>query len=311
MLDLIERELIYLAYYMELQLRQLFWFYVLGTLLGSFISVFAKDKIHKLLTTSTWSAWGFLGFFVAALLGFASPICMYGTLPIVAALYHKGIKQDVLACFMVASVLLNPQLIAYSLALGPTVFTLRIVTCLLMALCAGVIIKVFFRNTPFFNFQSFGGGHNHDTDPNLLLRYLKNVGRNLKATLPYFIGGMLIAALFSIHLPRDDFAELFGRDNGLGVLYAATLGVPLYLCGGGTVPILISWLAAGMSKGAAVAFMLSGPATKINNLAALKAVLGLRNFVLYLVFVLVFALVAGLITNALEFLQVLPTDSFY
>ena len=57
--------------------------------------------------------------------------------------------------------------------------------------------------------------------------------------------------------------------------------------------------------------MLSGPATKINNLAALKAVLGLRNFVLYLVFVLVFALVAGLITNALEFLQVLPTDSLY
>ena len=299
MLDWIERELIYLAYYFEIQLNQLFFFYVFGTLLGSLISVFPKDKIHHALTSSKWSAWGFLGFFLAALLGFASPICMYGTLPLVAALYQKGIKQDYLACFMVASVLLNPQLIAYSMALGPTVFTLRIVTCLLMALAAGLLIRYCFRDREFFSFGKFGGGHNHDTDPNLLMRYLKNVGRNLKATLPYFLAGMLLAALFAIHIPQDDFARLFGKDNGLGVLYSATLGVPLYLCGGGTVPILISWLAAGMSKGAAVAFMLSGPATKINNLAALKAVLGIKNFILYIAFVLIFSIAAGLITNGL------------
>ena len=297
MLDWIQREFIYLYYYMELQAYQLLPFYVFGTLLGSLISVFAKDRIHRVLTSSHWSAFGLLGFVVAALLGFASPICMYGTLPLVAALYQKGIRQDYLACFMVASVLLNPQLIAYSMALGPTVFTLRIVTCFFMALCAGLLIKIFYREREFFNFQSFGGGHNHDTDPNLLLRYLKNVGRNLKATFPYFLGGMLLAALFSIHIPQDEFADLFGKNNGLGVLYSATLGVPLYLCGGGTVPILISWLAAGMSKGAAVAFMLSGPATKINNLAALKAVLGFKHFVIYIAFELLFAIGIGLITN--------------
>lgn len=299
MLDLIEREAIYLYYYMDIQVRQLFWFYVLGTLLGSAISVFGKDHLKRLLTAQVGVSMGLLGLVIAALLGFASPICMYGTLPLVAALYHQGVRQDYLGCFMVASVLLNPQLIAYSLALGPTVFTLRIVTCLIMALAAGFLLRYCFKNKPFFNFTSFGPGRNNDTDPNLVMRYLKNVGRNLKATLPYFIVGMLLSALFSIHIPQDAIAQVLGKGNPMSILYAATLGVPLYMCGGGTIPILIMWLASGMSKAAAVAFMLSGPATKINNLAALKAVLGLKHFCYYLLFVVLSALILGFATHVL------------
>ena len=297
MWDLIEREAIYLYYYLDIQVRQLFWFYLLGTLLGSLISVFGKDLLKRLLTAQVGVSMGFLGLIIAALLGFASPLCMYGTLPLVAALYHQGVRQDYLACFMVASVLLNPQLIAYSLALGPTIFTLRLLTCLIMALAAGLIIRYALKNQPFFNFVSFGPGHNRDTDPNILWRYLKNVGRNLKATLPYFLGGMVLSALFSIHIPQDAIASVLGKGNPMSVLYAATLGVPLYLCGGGTIPILVMWLASGMSPGAAVAFMLSGPATKINNLAALKAILGLKHFAYYLGFVIVTALILGLSTH--------------
>lgn len=298
MLDLIERELIYLWYYLDILCRQLLPFYVVGTLLGSFISVFAKDKIQLLFEKCRVKRLGLLTLIPAALLGFASPICMYGTLPLAAAFYQKGVRQETLACFMTASVLLNPQLIAYSAALGPELFTLRLITCLLMAIAAGLLVHFFYRRSEFFTFGSFGGGHNHDTDPNLLMRYVKNVGRNLRATLPYFLIGILLAALFTIHLPQDDFARLFGRDSGWGVLLSATLGVPLYMCGGGTIPILISWIAAGMSHGSAVAFMLSGPATKITNIAALKAVLGFKNFVFYIVFVLVFSTVTGLVVNA-------------
>ena len=183
MWDLIEREAIYLYYYLDIQVRQLFWFYVLGTLLGSAISVFGKDRLKRLLTAQVGVSMGFIGLILAACLGFASPICMHGTLPLVAALYHQGVRQDYLACFMVASVLLNPQLIAYSLALGPTVFTLRLVTCLIIALAAGLLIRHCFKDQPFFNFVNFGPGRNNDTHPNLAVRYLKNVGRNLTLLL--------------------------------------------------------------------------------------------------------------------------------
>lgn len=78
---------------------------------------------------------------------------------------------------------------------------------------------------------------------------------------------------------------------------AATIGVPLYACGGGTIPLLQQWLSSGMSMGSASAFMITGPATKITNLGALKIVLGIRRFFLYLAFVMLFSFVTGLIVN--------------
>ena len=90
---------------------------------------------------------------------------------------------------------------------------------------------------------------------------------------------------------------MFGGNEAWGVLMASTVGVPLYVCGGGTIPILQSWLAGGMSMGSATAFMITGPATKITNLGALKAVLGIRNFILYWVFVILFSLLSGLLVN--------------
>ena len=78
---------------------------------------------------------------------------------------------------------------------------------------------------------------------------------------------------------------------------AATIGVPLYVCGGGTIPLLQQWLYDGMSAGAAASFMITGPATKITNLGALKIVLGTKRFFLYLMFVITFSLLSGLVVN--------------
>ena len=78
---------------------------------------------------------------------------------------------------------------------------------------------------------------------------------------------------------------------------AATIGVPLYACGGGTIPLLRAWLVSGMSMGCAAAFMITGPATKITNLGALKIVLGFKRFVLYIVFVMAFSLLTGFVVN--------------
>jgi len=69
------------------------------------------------------------------------------------------------------------------------------------------------------------------------------------------------------------------------------------MCGGGTIPLLQTWLQHGMTMGSATAFMITGPATKITNLGALKIVLGIKHFLFYLLFVVVFALLGGLIID--------------
>lgn len=298
MLDTLHREFVYIWYYFTLQFGQIFQYYALGIVLGSVISVFVKDHIHGLLRALGDKKLGALGVIPASILGIASPLCMYGTIPLAASFSRSGIRDDWLAAFMMSSILLNPQLILYSTALGPTALAVRIISCFVCGIAAGLLIRIFYRNKDFFNFTGFDEPHNHDTDPNLFLRLLKNIGRNIKATGPMFLFGILLSALFQRYVPAESFAALFGEANeGFGVLMAATIGVPLYACGGGTIPLLQAWLYDGMSMGSAAAFMLTGPSTKITNLGALKIVLGIKHFVIYLAFVMVFSFVTGMVVN--------------
>ena len=301
MLSILHREYIYLRYYFELQFRQIFWYWVLGMAIGSFVSVFAKDGIHNLFRRMRDKKWGVFGIIPASLLGIASPLCMYGTIPIAASFAKQGMREDWLAAFMMTSILLNPQLIVYSASLGPTVLAIRIISCFLCGIAAGLLLWFFYRNKPFFDFSGFEERASHDTHPNLLIRYLLNLWRNLKATGLYFLLGILLSAMFQRYVPQDLMVKLFGGNKAWGVLMAATIGVPLYACGGGTIPLLREWLWDGMSYGSAAAFMITGPATKITNLGAVKIVLGIRRFILYLAFTMLFALITGLFVDLICF----------
>jgi uncharacterized membrane protein YraQ (UPF0718 family) len=207
MLEIFRRELIYFWYYFDIQTRQIAGYWVFGMLLGSFISVFGKEKIHN------------------------------------------------------------------------------------------IFVKM--RNTN----AHFEGAASRDTDPNPALRFLKNFGRNVKATGLYFLAGIVLSALFQRYMPPEAFEKLFGgagfSGRGFGLLMAATIGVPLYVCGGGTIPLLRQWLAAGMTMGSAAVFMITGPASKITNLGALKIVLGIKHYLLYLLFIVLFALASGLMIDYL------------
>ena len=296
--SIVKREFIYLWAYFDIQVQQIFWYWVLGMVIGSLVSVFAKDRIHRLFEGMKDAKLGILGIIPACILGIASPLCMYGTIPIAASFSKEGMRQDWLAAFMMSSILLNPQLIIYSTALGTTVLLIRVISCFLCGISAGLLVHIAYRNKPFFNFEGFSGPHNHDTDPNLFMRFLRNLGRNIKATGGYFLLGIVLSVLFQRYMPTDTFVGLFGKQNeGFGVLMAATIGVPLYACGGGTIPLLRTWLLDGMSVGAAASFMITGPATKITNLGALKIVLGKGKFLLYLLFVMAFAFLSGLLIN--------------
>lgn len=297
MLDVIRREFIYVRYYFLVQLRQIFLYWLIGMVLGSVISVFFKDRIHNLMRNMNSNGSSIAGIIMASMLGVASPLCMYGTIPIAASFSRGGIRDEWLASFMMSSILLNPQLIIYSAALGVKVLVVRIVTCFLCGIVAGLVIKIFFRDKQFFRFESFDEPKNRDTDPDIIKRLLKNLFRNFKATGLFFLIGIVLSAIFQRYVPQEAVTFMFGGNEAWGVLMASTVGVPLYVCGGGTIPILKTWLASGMSLGSAAAFMITGPATKITNLGALKVVLGIKQFLFYWAFIILYAYLSGTLIN--------------
>ena len=310
MAETLSRELVFLWYYFSVQFEQIFWYWLIGMALGSLVAVFGKEKIYRCFAALRGKRFGMLGVIPASLLGIISPLCMYGTIPIAASLAESGMGENtpwnpadfqaVIAAFMMSSILLNPQLLLYSAALGPTVLAIRFVLCFLFGVTAGIVIRLCFGQKSFFDFSGFAAAQNRDVDPNIFLRFLKNFGRNVKATGLYFLAGMVLSALFQQYVPPGAFAKIFGSNNslgaqGFGILMAATVGVPLYVCGGGTIPLIQSWMSRGMSLGAVASFMIAGPAMKITNLGALKIVLGIKHFVLYLLFAISFSFLSGMV----------------
>jgi uncharacterized membrane protein YraQ (UPF0718 family) len=298
-MDILYREVSNLAQYFVIQFKQIALYWALGIVIGSFVSVFGKHRIHSLFGVLQNKKASFANLAAASAIGVASPLCMYGTIPIAASFSQKGMKDDLLASFMMSSILLNPQLIVYSAALGQTAIIVRIVSCFICGIAAGLCVRLFYcaKGKGYFNFSGFTEPENRDTHPNTAMRLLHNIWRNIKATAVYFLIGIALSAAFQRYVPEEIMTNLFGGNKAFGVLMAATVGVPLYACGGGTIPLLKQWLQSGMSMGSAAAFMITGPATKITNLGALKIVLGAKRFALYLLFTVVFAFVTGFLTD--------------
>ena len=297
MSDVLRREFVYLWYYFTILIEQIGPYWVAGILIGSAISVVGKDKLLRMVDSLQVHNLGLFGIVPASILGIASPLCMYGTIPVAATCANKGMREDWLAAFMMSSVLLNPQLAVYSAALGKTVLTIRIIVSILTGIAAGLLVHLFYKGKRFFRFYDLEPNAPKDANVRFSMRLIKSIERNVRFTGPYFLAGVVLTVVFQRYVPAHTFAQLFGKNHGFGVLIAGTLGVPLYLCGGGTIPILMDWLARGMSIGAATAFMVTGPATKLTNLGAVKIVLGGKNFTYYILFSIIAAMLFGVLVN--------------
>jgi uncharacterized membrane protein YraQ (UPF0718 family) len=115
---------------------------------------------------------------------------------------------------------------------------------------------------------------------------------------PALIVGILLAGLMSSLVPEDYFAGLLGCGIG-SMLVMMLIGVPIYVCATASVPIAAAFVAKGVCPGAALVFLIAGPATNMATLAALWRVLGRRAAILYLATVAVSAVTAGMLLELL------------
>jgi uncharacterized membrane protein YraQ (UPF0718 family) len=178
-----------------LQFARIFPFWMGGLVVGSLISVFARERIARAAALINERKWVAGRLALAAGVGVASPICMYGTIPILASLGRKGAPHYLLASFMVSSILLNPSLLVFSFALGAPLALLRLAVCLGAGMVAGVAVNALFKKAPLFSFDRFCA-HNRRQDAAPGLReYLRELNAGIVRTTPYFLLGIALTAL--------------------------------------------------------------------------------------------------------------------
>jgi hypothetical protein len=272
--------------------RQIAPYWASGLIAGSLVSVFLSEKITKKMSQLSAGVFWILPICLASFLGIVSPLCMYGTVPIIAALGKKGVSQYLLASFMVSSILLNPNIMFLSFVLGADIALTRLFLSFLCGILAGILVYLLFRNKQLFSFERFAEEQNKKKKS-----FFFDLFKALRITAPYLLFGIVLSVLFDRYIPPDWISSLFGARRGLGVLFATTLSIPLYACGGGTIPLINAWMRAGMGTGDAMAFMLAGPAVKITNLSAVKMIFGVKHFFIYLAYCLLFAMLSGWIIN--------------
>ena len=274
--------------------RQISPYWASGLIVGSLVSVFLSEKITGKMAQLAVGRFWFVPLCLSAFLGIVSPLCMYGTIPIIAALGKKGVPQHLLTGFMVSSILLNPNILFLTFVLGTHIALIRLSLSLLSGILAGILVYFLFRQKSLFALERFTPQQDKPKKT-----FFLDLFKAFRITTPYLLFGITLTALFDRYIPPDWISSMFGSRRGLGVLFSTTLSIPLYACGGGTIPLINAWLRAGMGTGDAMAFMLAGPAVKINNLSAVKTIFTTKNFVFYIVYCLGFSMLCGFIINVI------------
>lgn len=249
------------------------------------------------------NGWGAL--FGAALLGVLSPFCSYLAIPIAAALILGGVQPAPVFAFLCSTPLMNPTLFAMTWsAFGWPMAVARVAAALGMGI-AGGWLALRFSGTLFraIERQSPGGSlalHPPGGDIPFFRRWLRSSLHLGGFALKYVLLGLAIAAAVKELIPMRWVEAMVGRGYGYSILVGALLGVPLYACGGGTIPLILVLTNMGMSPGAALAFFVAGPATTLPTLAVMRITAGTAVTVAYASLALFVSVLAGILFQAMQ-----------
>ena len=112
----------------------------------------------------------------------------------------------------------------------------------------------------------------------------------------WFLFGLLLAGIITVLIPDDIFSRYLG--SGLpAMLLMLAVGIPLYICATASTPIAAALILKGVSPGAALVFLLAGPATNLASLTVLIGTLGKRATTIYLSSIAVCSVIFGLLVD--------------
>jgi len=308
----------------------LFGFFVAGVL----AVFFRSELIEKHL-----GGHGTAAVIKAAVLGVPLPLCSCGVIPVAASLRKHGAGPGATTSFLISTPQTGVDSIMVTLSLlGPVFAIFRPLVAFVSGIIGGIVVNLFGDKGPdsVENLDVSCKGDclaEHDEDDGHLHRHgdlhspteakkaaathsdsfgdsARRIGNRFRyamkygfVTLPKDINttlliGLAIAAAISALVPDDFFAETLGA-GFLSLIVMMVVGIPIYVCATASVPIAAALMMKGISPGAALVFLMTGPATNAATISTIWKIMGKRSAVLYLMTVGVTALAAGVLLNAI------------
>ena len=268
---------------------------LLGMFIAGILHVFiGSDVISKHLGKDN------LGTIIkASLFGVPLPICSCGVIPVAAGLKRDGASKSATLSFLVSTPTTGADsiLASYSL-LGPLFAIFRPLAAFISGITIGVLNFVFNREPAEKVFEK----HHHVKKELPLKNKVIEVFRYGFAELAEDIGkwlviGVLIGGILTVAIPQE-LVEKFLPFTWMHFIIMLVIALPLYVCATGSIPIAAAILQMGFSPGAALVFLIAGPATNAVTLSFVHSKLGKRAFYLYLISIIGISILAGIVFNA-------------
>lgn len=252
----------------------------------------------------------------ASLLGIPLPLCSCGVIPTGISFYKSGASKGSAVSFLIST----PQtgvdsiLVTYSL-LGLPFAILRPFIALFTGFFGGLLANRFDNdqkiNSTTINDSccstkeeeeaNCGCDNNCDSEAQEKKSALYTMFKYafvdfLQDISKWLIIGLLLAAFISVLIPDDFFSSYIGNDF-IGMLVILVASIPLYICATSSVPVAAILMMKGISPGAALVFLMAGPATNAATITVLNKVMGKKTMWSYLISIISGALLFGLLID--------------
>ncbi len=239
---------------------------------------------------------GFASTLKAAALGVPLPLCSCGVLPAALALRKDGASRGATVAFLAST----PQTGVDSIAatwgmLGWPVALAKMVAALVAGVVSGTIVDHAKNDEPRLAFRQECADVERGTVPARVFRYAFH--SIMGDIWGWLLIGVVVSALLITFVSPGSLAGNPFLDGPLGLLAALLVGIPLYVCSVASVPVAAAMVYAGFPVGAALVFLMAGPATNAATMGAVRKTLGKNAFASYLVTLVVVSMLSGLLLN--------------
>ena len=270
------------------------------------VGLAAAGLLHGLMPAQRVAHWlgrpGLGSMARGALLGIPLPLCSCAVVPVTLELSRKGASREASLAFLVSTpeTGVDSMLLTWGL-MGPVMTVARPVAALATSLVAAISSRLVGEEVSRSDRQepapADAGGA--ETPRPGLRRGLRYGFRSMVDEIGFWLVlGLILTGLITALVPEQLVREGIGTGPA-ALLAMLVLGVPLYMCASASTPIAAALLFKGLSPGAALVFLLAGPATNASSLVLIARFFGRRFLAIYLGSVAATALAAGLLLDFL------------
>ncbi len=265
---------------------------ILGFFFTGLLHIFISEKYIK----KHFSTNGFSSIFKAAFFGVPLPVCSCGVIPIAESIRKDGASKSSTMAFLVSTPSSGVDSIFATYALlGPLYAIIRPIASLFSGIVIGIV--TFFADEK----------HNSNTiKKNNLEERGDTPKRTIKDGIKYgfkvipsdiakwLIIGVIVGGMISALVP-EDFGTRYLDSPILNYLMILLVSIPLYVCATGSIPIAVSLLTKGVLPGAALAFLIAGPATNTVTISFVLKRMGKKIAFLYVSTIMLVSILFGVL----------------